>query len=379
MNDYIKQDKRKKLKRELTKVLIVLLVFLILILSYILYQKIQVTESNLSQQNITAERTMQTIDEVKEKNKTVTEMIADINNTVVGISKVKNNGNSIFSDENINNLGLGTGLIVGENGYILTNAHVSGEKYSKCYITLADGKTYDGNVVWSNNDIDMSIVKINQKNLQVATLGSSDDIKVGETVYAIGNPIGFEFQRTVTSGIISATNRTIKFEEDEQETYMEDLIQTDATINPGNSGGPLVNADGQVIGINGVKITSAEGISFAIPINSVKAVIESFNLNGKFEEASLGVFAFDKNVLGYIDENLKFNEGIYVAKVNRNSAAENAGIKERDILLSIDGNKLERMCDLRCYIYTKKPGDKVTLKVQRNYRELEIEATLKKK
>ncbi len=379
MNDYIKQDKRKKLKGELTKVLIVLLVFLILILSYILYQKIQVTESNLSQQNITAERTMQTIDEVKEKNKTVTEMIADINNTVVGISKVKNNGNSIFSDENINNLGLGTGLIVGENGYILTNAHVSGEKYSKCYITLADGKTYDGNVVWSNNDIDMSIVKINQKNLQVATLGSSDDIKVGETVYAIGNPIGFEFQRTVTSGIISATNRTIKFEEDEQETYMEDLIQTDATINPGNSGGPLVNADGQVIGINGVKITSAEGISFAIPINSVKAVIESFNLNGKFEEASLGVFAFDKNVLGYIDENLKFNEGIYVAKVNRNSAAENAGIKERDILLSIDGNKLERMCDLRCYIYTKKPGDKVTLKVQRNYRELEIEATLKKK
>ena len=379
MNDYIKQDKRKKLKGELTKVLIVLLVFLILILSYILYQKVQVTESNLSQQNITVERTMQTIDEVKEKNRTVTEMIADINNTVVGISKVKNSGNSIFSDENINNLGLGTGLIVGENGYILTNAHVSGEKYSKCYVTLVGGKTYDGSVVWSNNDIDMSIVKINQKNLQVATLGNSDDIKVGETVYAIGNPIGFEFQRTVTSGIISATNRTIKFEEDEQETYMEDLIQTDATINPGNSGGPLVNADGQVIGINGVKITSAEGISFAIPINSVKAVIDSFNLNGKFEEASLGVFAFDKNVLGYIDENLKFNEGIYVARVNTNSAAKNAGIREGDILISIDGNKLERMCDLRCYIYTKKPGDRVTLKVQRNYREIELEATLKKK
>ena len=379
MNDYIKQDKRKKLKGELTKVLIVLLVFLILILSYILYQKIQVTESNLSQQNITAERTMQTIDEVKEKNKTVTEMIADINNTVVGISKVKNNGNSIFSDENINNLGLGTGLIVGENGYILTNAHVSGEKYSKCYITLADGKTYDGNVVWSNNDIDMSIVKINQKNLQVATLGSSDDIKVGETVYAIGNPIGFEFQRTVTSGIISATNRTIKFEEDEQETYMEDLIQTDATINPGNSGGPLVNADGQVIGINGVKITSAEGISFAIPINSVKSVISSFETAGKFEEASLGVFAFDKNVLGYIDENLKFNEGIYVAKVNRNSAAENAGIKERDILLSIDGNKLERMCDLRCYIYTKKPGDQVELTILRDNVEMKMNVKLTKK
>ena len=379
MNDYYKQDRKKKLKGELTKVLILLLVFLILILSYILYQKTQVTEGNLSQQNVTIERTMQTIEEVQEKNKTVTEMISEVNNSVVGISKVKNTGSSIFSDENITNLGLGTGLIVGENGYILTNAHVSGEKYSKCYVTLVDGKTYDGNVVWSNTDIDMSVVKINQKNLQVAILGDSDDIKVGETVYAIGNPIGFEFQRTVTSGIVSAVNRTIKFEEDEEETYMEDLIQTDATINPGNSGGPLVNADGQVIGINGVKITSAEGISFAIPINSVKAVINSFNTEGKFEESTLGVFAFDKNVLGYIDENLQFNEGIYIARVNTNSAASEAGLKTGDIILSIDGNKLERMCDLRCYIYTKKPGDTVTLKIQRNYREIELQATLKKK
>ncbi len=379
MNDYYKQDKKKKLKGRLTNILIFLLVFLILILSYILYEKTQVTESNLSQQNVTIERTTQTIEEVQEKDRTVTEMIAEVNDSVVGISKVKNSGSSIFSDENITSLGLGTGLIVGEDGYILTNAHVSGEKYSKCYVTLVDGKTYDGSVVWSNTDIDMAIVKINQKNLQVAILGDSDDIKVGETVYAIGNPIGYEFQRTVTSGIISAVNRTIKFEEDEAETYMEDLIQTDATINPGNSGGPLVNADGQVIGINGVKIKSAEGISFAIPINSVKAVIESFNTNGKFDEATLGVFAFDKSVLGYINENLQFSEGIYVARVNTKSAAADAGLKKGDIILTIDGNKLERMCDLRCYIYTKKPGDTVTLKIQRNNREMEIEATLKRK
>ena len=379
MNDYYKQDKKKKLKGRLTNVLIFLLVFLILILSYILYEKTQVTESNLSQQNVTIERTTQTIEEVQEKDRTVTEMIAEVNDSVVGISKVKNSGSSIFSDDNITSLGLGTGLIVGENGYILTNAHVSGEKYSRCYVTLVDGKTYDGSVVWSNTDIDMAIVKINQKNLKVAILGNSDDIKVGETVYAIGNPIGYEFQRTVTSGIISAVNRTIKFEEDEAETYMEDLIQTDATINPGNSGGPLVNADGQVIGINGVKIKSAEGISFAIPINSVKAVIESFNTNGKFDEATLGVFAFDKSVLGYINENLQFSEGIYVARVNTKSAAADAGLKKGDIILTIDGNKLERMCDLRCYIYTKKPGDTVTLKIQRNNREMEIEATLKRK
>ena len=111
----------------------------------------------------------------------------------------------------------------------------------------------------------------------------------------------------------------------------------------------------------------------------MKPVIESFNATGKFEEATLGVFAFDKNVLGYIDEDLQFNDGIYVASVNTNSAASIAGIRRGDIILSIDGNKLEKMCDLRCYIYSKKPKDKVTLKIQRNHRELEIEATLKKK
>lgn len=377
--DYIKRDKNKKLKEDLIKILIFLLVFLIFILGYIVYQDIQISNENISNENTEIKRTYQTIDEMQEKNKTVTEMISDLNNCVVGISKIENTGNSIFSNENITNLGLGTGVIVEKSGYILTNAHVSGEKYSKCYVTLVDGKTYEGQVVWSNVDIDMSIVKINQKNLQEAKLGNSDNIKVGETVYAIGNPIGYEFRRTVTSGIISALNRTIKFEEENKEIYMEDLIQTDATINPGNSGGPLINIDGEVIGINGVKITSAEGISFAIPINSVKSVIDSFKNNGKFDEPSLGVFAFDNSVLGYINENLRFTEGIYIESVNKNSAAEIAGLKKGDIILTIDDKVLKRMCDLRCYIYTKKPGDKVILKVQRNYREIKIEATLKRK
>lgn len=377
--DYIKRDKKRKLKENLIKLLIFLLVFLILILSYIVYQNTNLEQTNLSEKNVTIEKTYQTIDNIKKNNETVTDMLSNLSSSVVGISKIENTGNSIFSWDNINNLGLGTGVIVAENGYILTNAHVSGEKYSKCYVTLIDGKTYNGQIVWSNIDIDMAIVKINQKGLTAAKLGDSDKIEVGETVYAIGNPIGYEFQRSVTSGIISALNRTIKFEENNEEIYMEDLIQTDATINPGNSGGPLINIDGEVIGINGVKITSAEGISFAIPINTVKSVIDSFKNNGRFEEASLGIFAFDKNVLGYIDENLRFSEGIYVEKVNKNSAAEEAGLRKGDIILSIDGKNLERMCDLRCYIYTKKPGDKVKLKIQRNYREIEVAATLKKK
>ena len=379
MNDYLKQDKKRKIKKDLVTIFILILITLCVIMAYILYQNTAIVESDEQSNNTTIERTTQTINQVQQKDKTVSEMITQINETVVGISKVRNSGSSIFSDENITDLGLGTGVIVTSDGYIVTNAHVSGEKYSKCYVTLASGKTYNVDVVWSNTDIDMAIVKINQKNLQTAKLGDSDNIKVGETVYAIGNPVGYEFQRTVTSGIISAMDRTIKFEEKKKEIYMEDLIQTDATINPGNSGGPLVNAEGQVIGINGVKITSAEGISFAIPINSIKNVINSFEKNGKFEETTLGVFAFDKKVLGYMDTNLAFSEGIYVAVVNKNSPAEEAGIRIGDIILSIDGNKLERMCDLRCYIYSKKPGDKIKLKIKRNYREIEVEVTLKRK
>lgn len=378
MKDYLKEDKKKKLKGNLIKILIFLLVFLCLILSYLVYYNINISEGT-EESDVVIERTSQTVEEAKEEDETIIDMIEDINESIVGISKIKNTGESIFSIDNISELGLGTGVIVSSDGYILTNAHVSGEKYSSCYVTLIDGNTYNGSVVWSNTDIDMAIVKINKTGLQEVTLGDSDSIRVGESVYAIGNPIGYEFQRTVTAGIISAVNRTIKFEEDDEEIYMEDLIQTDATINPGNSGGPLINLDGEVIGINGVKITSAEGISFAIPINSVKSVIESFKEEGTFEEATLGVFAFDTNVLGYIDEDLKFNEGIYVESVNKNSAAEEAGIEEGDIILKIDDTELERMCDLRCYIYTKKPGDTVTLTIQRNNKEIEVEATLKKK
>ena len=196
-------------------------------------------------------------------------------------------------------------LIVTDNCYILTNALFSGEKYSTCYVTLETGEVFTGNVVWSDMDVDLAILKISAKNLIYAKLGDSDNIKVGEKVYAIGNPIGFEFERTVTSGIISAIDRTIKIEE-EEDSYMSNLIQTDATINLGNSGGPLINIDGEVVGINTLKITSAEGISFAVPINLVKTIIEKFATQGKFEEASIGIFAYDKNVMPYIDNNLKF-------------------------------------------------------------------------
>ena len=259
---------------------------------------------------------------------------------------------------------------------------------------MEDGKNYNANVIWSDSNLDLSIIKINMKCVNYAKLGNSDNLKVGESVYAIGNPIGFEFQKTVTSGIVSALNRTIIFNESEQSVdrneneasknsennvYMSNLIQTDATINPGNSGGPLINNNGEIIGINTVKITSAEGIGFAVPINVIKPIIQKLENDGKFEEASIGIFAYDKNVIPYLNSNIKFDAGIYIAQISMDSPAFNSGLQIGDVITKIDDVVLEKMCDLREYIYSKNIGDTVKLTIFRNNNEKTIEVKLSKK
>ena len=211
------------------------------------------------------------------------------------------------------------------------------------------------------------------------TLGDSDNLKVGEKTYAIGNPIGVEFQRTVTSGIISGINRTVKIEEEKDTSYMEDLIQTDATINPGNSGGPLINSKGEVIGINSIKIEEAEGIGFAVPINIVKPIIESFSKNGSFDEAYLGIFAYDKQVTNYLESEIDFQNGIYIAQISSDGPSYLSGLKVGDIITKIDDISINKMSELRGYIYTKKPGDEVNISFLRNKREHNVKIKLGKK
>ena len=360
--------KRKSTGKKIVITTIILLLLWILgFYIYVTYNNIEIYDSNYTAQRTQSTIEEQTVENVEEKSKTVADIIEETIESVVGISKLKNAGTSIFSESTESQLGLGTGVIVTENGYILSNEHVTGSKYSKCYVTLENGNHYDGTVVWSDSNIDLSIIKIEANNLKYVTLADSDSIKIGETVYAIGNPIGFEFRRTVTSGIISAKNRTIKLEEEENSSYMTDLIQTDATINPGNSGGPLIYPNGQVIGINTVKITSAEGIGFAIPINIVKPIIESYKNTGDFQEAKIGIYAYDTEVIPYLKTgtSTSFQEGIYVTEVTKKGPAETAGVKEGDIITQIDSVELETMNDLREYIYTKKPNEEVTLKINR--------------
>lgn len=366
--------KNKKNKRTLVTIITIIILLIAVIGIYKIYANIDI---NTYENEVIVDRTSKEI--IVDSNRDITEILEHTNSSIVGISKIKDKGSTIFLEDGTTKLGLGSGVIVSEDGYILTNEHVSGAKYSKCYVTLENGTTHNANVVWSDSDLDLSIIKIPMKGLTYASLGDSKQIKVGQTVYAIGNPIGYEFQRTVTSGIISALNRTIKIEEDNKISYMNNLIQTDAGINPGNSGGPLINSAGDVVGINTIKITSAEGIGFAVPINCVKPIIQRFTTEGKFDEASIGIFAYDKNIISYIQPNIEFQNGIYVEQISEDSPAKKTDLKVGDIITKIDGIELINMCDLREYIYTKNPGDEVSLNILRNKNNLTIKIKLNKK
>ena len=372
--------KRKKNKKIIITTFIFIFLWVIGVYMYKIYNNIKITPGNYQTEKIESTIQAENVEKAEEKSQNIANVIDDVTKRVEGIYKLKNTGNTIFSSSDEGRLGLGTGIIVGQNGYILSNEHLTGEKFSKCYVTLDDGKNYNGTVAWSDKDLDLSIIKINENNLPVAKLGDSSKIRVGENVYAIGNPIGFEFRRTVTSGIISAKNRTIKIEEGEEQAYMTDLIQTDATINPGNSGGPLIYPNGEIIGINTVKISSAEGIGFAVPINVVKKVIQSFNEKDNFEEATIGIYGYDKEVVPYLTSSrIQFSKGIYVAKIIPNGPASNTDLQEGDIITSFDGIEIETMNDLKQYIYTKKPGENISLSINRGKINKEVIVTLGRK
>lgn len=361
----------KKKQHKFVKILLSFLITIVLLLGayyiYTTYIHIDITPQYDISRTGTIINT-ETVDSALANSKSVADTLEQVSQSVVGISKIKSRSNSIFSSNgSIDELGLGTGIIVSSNGYILSNCHVTGEEFSTCYITLENGYTYEGSVVWCDADLDLSLTKINANDLPYATIGNSSNLRSGESVYAIGNPIGYEFRKTITSGIISATNRTIKIEENNSVTYMTDLIQTDASINPGNSGGPLILPNGEVIGVNTVKITSAEGIGFAVPINVVKPVIEKFVTQNNFDEAFLGIYAYDKEVIPYISTTPNFTSGIFVVYLEENSPAISSGIQVGDIITSIDGKTINNMIELKEYIYSKLPGDTVSINISRGY------------
>lgn len=254
--------------------------------------------------------------------------------------------------------GSGSGIIISEDGYIVTNQHVI-EDADTVKVILSTGQEYEGTVVGQDVSTDLAVVKIDETGLPVAELGYSSELEVGELAIAIGNPLGQEFAGSLTVGVISALNRTVSLED---RTYT--LIQTDAAINSGNSGGALVNSLGQVVGINSLKVSSAEGLGFAIPIDIAKPIIEELITNGSVTgRPVIGVSL--REIDEGTSEQYNVPQGLYVVYVTEFGAAEKAGIRQADVIIEADGQKVSTVAELNAIKNQKKAGDKLTLKIKR--------------
>lgn len=269
--------------------------------------------------------------------------------------------------------GVGSGVIFTADGYIVTNNHViAGAR--EIIVSLPDGKSYKGKLIGADEPTDIAVVKIDAHDLPAAAFGNSDDIVVGEPAIAIGNPMGLEFQGSVTVGVISALNRTLDIAGDRRLK----LVQTDAAISPGNSGGALVNADGMVIAINSAKVAAngVEGMGFAIPINTVREVVDQLMTNGHVSRPYLGVGVFDKESAARQGYTLNVEAGVYVQNVNLTGPAGKAGIRRGDIILEVAGKKVNTINELRAAIAEHSIGESVEILIIRENRKEKLTAVL---
>ncbi|MDY2966394.1 MAG: trypsin-like peptidase domain-containing protein [Megasphaera massiliensis] len=294
------------------------------------------------------------------RNTAVVQAAKKVSPAVVGITtKVYNR--DMFNRKVLVGEGVGSGVIFDKAGYIVTNNHVVGTAKT-VIVSLADGQSTEGTVVGRDARTDLAVVKINMENLPVAEFGDSDSLQVGEPAIAIGNPLGLEFQGTVTVGVISSLNRTIGAEGQSMK-----LIQTDAAINPGNSGGALVDADGKVIGINSAKISQegVEGLGFAIPINAARPILQDLITNGKVVRPYLGLYGLDQQMAARFGMQLNA-QGIYVYRVVPGGPLDQAGLQHGDVIVKLDGTDVKDFASLQSVMDKHKVGDSVTVDYTRN-------------
>lgn len=300
--------------------------------------------------------------------------------SIVGI-EVEYSVNSIFYRNKSTATAAGSGIIISEDGYILTNNHIVNSsstsyyyelgKANKVTVTLYNDSTkYDATIVGTDSQTDLAVIKIEKNGLKAAELGDSDAVQVGEFAMAIGNPLGLT--DSVTAGIVSAVNREVS--DQDGNSYV--AIQTDASINSGNSGGALVNSKGQVIGVNTLKLsgTGVEGVGFAIPINSTKEIYEQLIQYNKVKRPYIGIGGYDLDEQTAENNNLVV--GIYIKTIEDFSAGEKAGLKIGDVIVEVDGTKVTKMDELNAIKNQKQIGDTLKLKVFREGKEKEITVTL---
>lgn len=323
----------------------------------------------------------------------VTGAVEKASGAVVGITNIQEVASGGFWNQQTTQdkeTGSGSGVIYkveGDTAFIVTNNHVI-EGAKQLEVTMQDGSKEEAQLVGSDVWTDLAVISISAKDVKtVATFGNSDVLKQGETVIAIGNPLGLEFYGSVTTGVVSGKDRSVPVDlnGDKVADWQQEVLQTDAAINPGNSGGALVNLAGELIGINSMKISesSVEGLGFSIPINSAIPIIQELEKNGEMKRPTMGISLLDLTDVPayYQQQTLKLPKeittGVVITDVIANSPASKAGVKEYDVIVEMDGKKIETSIDLRKHLYNdKKIGDTLTMKVYREGKLVELTLTL---
>ncbi|MFJ8087945.1 S1C family serine protease [Lysinibacillus sp. NPDC095746] len=323
----------------------------------------------------------------------VTKAVDKASGAVVGITNIQEVTTGGFWSPRSSSeqpAGSGSGVIYkveGDKAFIVTNNHVI-QDAKQLEVTMPDGTKEVAQIVGHDVWTDLAVISISSKDVKtVATFGNSDVLKQGETVIAIGNPLGLEFYGSVTTGVVSGKDRSVPVDINGDGTidWQQEVLQTDAAINPGNSGGALVNLAGELVGINSMKIaqSSVEGLGFSIPINSAIPIIEELEKNGEMKRPTMGISLVDLTDVPsfYQQETLKLprdvTTGVVITDVVTNSPASKAGVKQYDVIVEMDGQKIETAIDLRKHLYNhKKIGDKLTMKVYRQGKLVDLSLTL---
>jgi S1-C subfamily serine protease len=288
-----------------------------------------------------------------------------VSKSVVNIASVRMLHDQLFRVFPVE--GVGSGVIIDEKGYILTNNHVIDDA-ERLKVTLTDGRVLKGRVAGSDEVTDLAVLKVeSDQPLPAAQLGNSDDLKAGQIVLAIGNPFGLTGGPAVTAGIVSSLNRSIQ-----TRNGVLELIQTDAAINPGNSGGPLVNTKGEVIAISTANMPYAQGIGFAVPANTAKSILRELIEKGRVTRPWIGIASMKITPQLARYYGLPANEGALVAKIEPYSPADDAGLRKGDVIEQIDGSKVEDPTQIASRVRGKQVNERLTLTVNRYGRQLQV-------
>ncbi len=301
----------------------------------------------------------------------VTAAVGKVIPSVVNISEVKLMKDAYLHVHPVP--GVGSGFVIGKDGFILTNAHVVvGSQEIK--VTLEDGRIFPGKVRGLDMLMDLAVIGIEAKSLPVPEMANNNNLRIGQMAIAIGSPLGLVGGPTVTAGVISALNRSVQTEV----TFMEGLIQTDAAINPGNSGGPLINSKGIVVGINSAIIPFAQGIGFAIPIQPAMWIAEQLIEHGEVIRPWIAINVVDVNPKLVAYYNLPTDKGVVITNVVAGREAEKSGVEIRDILVRIDDVEIRNVRDLIKVINKHKVSDKVTMEFFRGQEKMKLKTVLEK-